>query len=405
MKKNLIIPERSRQAIPDLLDLGDCYTHTLDGDWLEKTGVNLESLERGIIAYAKSAFDLRGLIQLKGRDIEGPETVDIQVKLSGRKLHLLHGIYGRLPVDTVAASYVIHYVDGETRDIHMIYGRNVTDTCRADLSPLTDGEIIVLEKNDAGRQMLLVRCVYNNPRPEVEIASIDFVSKNTEAAPFLVGATLERNDPVYEWFDRVSVGAYNPILPRSPLATPDQVDLSEFYSTSLDDDWFHHSSHDLHDVPKGVPYLADTMFDVRGLVLLAGSHSLEITGLALPEAILSIPVHRKGKQVHFLHACGFASDRRAKVGEYIMHYADGTTVSAPIIYGVNIIDWWESDIVTDARVAWVGSHAAARVFGKQTHLIKYTWDNPMPEKEIVSFDFVTALENSAPFLVAVTVEA
>ena len=138
---------------------------------------------------------------------------------------------------------------------------------------------------------------------------------------------------------------------------------------------------------------------------MRGSRSLEITGLALPEAVRNIPVNRKGSKVHFLHACGFASDRGAKIGEYVMHYADGTTATAPIIYGVNIIDWWESDIVSDARVAWVGSHAAAREFGKQTHLIKYTWENPMPDKEIVSFDFITALEPSAPFLVAVTLEA
>jgi hypothetical protein len=33
-----------------------------------------------------------------------------------------------------------------------------------------------------------------------------------------------------------------------------------------------------------------------------------------------------------------------------------------------------------------------------------TWNNPRPEEEIVSLDFVSAQQSAAPFLVAVTVE-
>lgn len=401
--KNLQIPARSRQAIPDLLDLSGYYTHTLDDD-LGRPGANLRSIERGVIAYARSAFDIRGLILPGGGGTAGPASVAINVGLKGRRFHFLHGACGSAPADTPAASYIIRYADGQTRDIPIIYGRNVRDMCSPDRSPLTDGEIITLDPNGSGDAVQLTRCTANNPLPDTEVASVEFVSGTSGAAPFVVAITLERNDPVYEWFDRIGIGQYNPIIPRHPGATPDQIDLTDFYGASLDDDWFHHSSHDLHDVPKGLPYFADTRFDVRGLIVLGGSGSLEITGLALPESVCGIPIRRKGTRMHFLHACGFASPRGTRIGEYVMHYAGGETKSAPIIYGVNIIDWWESDIVTDARVAWVGSHAAARLLGKQTRLIKYTWDNPLPDREIVSMDFVSAVENSAPFLVAVTVD-
>ena len=85
-----------------------------------------------------------------------------------------------------------------------------------------------------------------------------------------------------------------------------------------------------------------------------------------------------------------------------MHLQPLIAATAVILSAV--IDWWESDIVSDARVAWIGSHAAARQFGKQTHLIKYTWDNILSDVEITSIDYVSSVENSAPFLVAITIE-
>ena len=79
----------------------------------------------------------------------------------------------------------------------------------------------------------------------------------------------------------------------------------------------------------------------------------------MPESIFEIPVNRKGKKIQFLQACGFASSRGTKIGEYVINYANGRKKEAPNIYEENVIDWWESDIVADARVAWIGSHAAS----------------------------------------------
>lgn len=56
----------------------------------------------------------------------------------------------------------------------------------------------------------------------------------TESASFLIGITIEPNEPGYEGFKMVSID--NPILPRSPQAGPDLVDLSGYYNASLDDE-------------------------------------------------------------------------------------------------------------------------------------------------------------------------
>jgi len=398
------IPARSRQAIPDLLDLAESYTHALDEDWLPGKGLSLKSLAAGVKAHAKSVFDLRGLVHLGGADLDGPSSVPIKVGLKGRKFHFLHGVHGKAALEETIAAYVIRYANGESRNIPLSYGYNVRDLGEADASPLMHGEVVLLDANDAGKQVQLARYVVNNPLPDILVDSIDFVSIQKNVVPFVAGITIERNNPVYEWFDSIRVGTYNPIIPRSCEATPDQVDLTGFFGASLDDDWFNHSSHDLHDVPKGIQSMAGTKFDVRGLIVLGGSGSLEITGLALPEAVCGIPVNRTGKRIHFLQACGFSAPRGTRVGEYVIHYANGETRNAPILYGVHIIDWWLSDIVSDAKVAWIGSHASARLQGLQTRLIKQTWENELPEVEITSIDFVSALENPAPFLVAITVD-
>jgi hypothetical protein len=42
--------------------------------------------------------------------------------------------------------------------------------------------------------------------------------------------------------------------------------------------------------------------------------------------------------------------------------------------------------------------------GLHIRLFKTTWVNPMPEKEIVSIDYTSAMSNSAPFLIAITAD-
>jgi hypothetical protein len=248
----------------------------------------------------------------------------------------------------------------------------------------------------------------NNPLPGVEIKTMDFVSNNTQAAPFLIAMTIEpaQADRTYEWFD--SIKAWNAIAPRDPLASPDQVDLTNFYGTSLNDDWFNHPGHDLQDVPQGLKAFGGVLFDVRGLIVLAGTNSLSVSGLALPEAVNGIRIVRKGKAIHFLQAAAFVGSAPGlKIGEYVMHYENGETRVADLIYGENELDWWVNPAeghVTKADEVWFGSNPATRSRGMKTRLIQFTWNNPLPEVTITSIDFVSCLTTSSPMLVAITVE-
>ncbi len=411
------IPARSRQANKDLMDLSKYYTASLDDDWLGKPGANLASLPKGVQAFVRAAFDVRGLIQLAGKGaiektgISFPVSVkDIQINRKGRKLYFLHGAVGSAPENAKIGEYLLHYAGGQTKSIPIVYLRSVKDWSIRENEPVaTDAEVAWTGENEESRKLggkiQLFRHVVNNPLPSDEIKTIDFVSTMTESAPFLVAITVEPLRHDYEGFKAVTID--NRIEKRSPKAGPNLVDLSDYYDTSLDDDWFQHPGHDLQDVPRGVQVLGGTPFDVRGLIQLAGSKSLDVTGVVFPEAVKGIKVNRKGQRIHFLQACGWSAPQGFKLGEYVIHYADGQTKSAPILYQENTMDWWtrpQDRPPTAAKEVWRGSNPSTRSMGYATHLIKYTWENPLPNVEITTIDFVSDIISAAPNLVAITVE-
>jgi hypothetical protein len=393
------IPARSKQAIPELIDLTSYYTSSLKES-------HLDSLPQGVRAYFRAAFDIRGVIQLAGtKPSTQPDAVrGIAISYKGEKIDFLQGASGHSQEDTVIGHYVLHYANGETERIPVIYGRNTKDSFSGDAEPvLTDAAT-----ERISRTVQVFKYTVNNPLRGDEIKTMDFVSSNTQAAPFLIALTIEPSqaERTYEWFD--SIKAWNPIPPRDPSATPDQVDLTHYYGTSLDDDWFNHPGHDLHDVPHGLHTFGGVLFDVRGVIVLAGTQSLAVSGLALPEAVRGIPVGRKGKTVSFLQAAAFVGTAPGtKIGKYVMHYENGETKTADLVYGENELDWWvnpKEGHVTKAEEAWYGSNPATRRAGMKTRLIKFTWNNPLPEVKITSIDFVSALTTSSPMLLAITVE-
>jgi hypothetical protein len=419
MDKENSIPKRSRQASQDLIDLTEYYTASLDEDWLGKPGASLTPLPNGVQAFAEAAFDVRGLIQLAGRGaiaetgIDFPRAVrGIKVNCQGRKLHFLHGTAWSTDQDAKIGEYVLHYAGGQTASIPILYRRQVTDWWIQERDPVpTDADVAWTGENEAshklGCRVQLYRYTANNPLPDQEIETVDFVSTMTESAPFLVALTIEPNETIYEGFSMARIDDFCPIAPRNSQASPDLVDLGDHYNASLDDNWFCHAGHDLRDVPRGVQVLGGTPFDVRGLIQLAASKSLDVTGVVFPEAVKGIAVHRTGRRFHFLQACFWHADQGARLGEYVIHYVDGQTRTAPILYGRNIEDWWVrpgGGQLAEADVVWRGSNPATCSMGLTTQLIRYTWENPLPEVETSTIDFVSDLIEAGPFLVAITVE-
>ncbi len=185
------------------------------------------------------------------------------------------------------------------------------------------------------------------------------------------------------------------------------VDLTPFYTNTLDSEIHHKPGNDLSAVPHGVSEFAGVTFDVGGLIQLAGSISKEKTTLDFPPAVMGIPILATGATVHFLQCSSWHDEVGTTVGEYWLHYADGEVATIPIVYGRHVLDWWfmEGDALpTDVEVAWIGDNDRTRGLGHSLQLYTYTWPNPRPDVEITEMDFVSANAESAPFLMAVTVE-
>jgi hypothetical protein len=95
------------------------------------------------------------------------------------------------------------------------------------------------------------------------------------------------------------------------------LNLSPFYTESLDDDIHHKPGNTLSDLPKGLQNIGGIDFDIRGVVQLAGHRSEEITTLVYPKMVSSIPVNMKGGVIHFLHASAWNIDsNQVLIGQF-----------------------------------------------------------------------------------------
>jgi hypothetical protein len=196
----------------------------------------------------------------------------------------------------------------------------------------------------------------------------------------------------------------NLIPPRLAMATTNQVDLTDFYNGALTQAWHPGpAENNLGALPSGLLQLGGVVFDVRGVVQLAGLDLLRAGG-RFPQQISGIRIGQLCHQLHFLQAAGWPAHDGTRLGAYLIHYADGRTQAVPIVYGEDVRDWnAESDSshkLKRAAIVWSGITKQ----GRAVRLFKSSWTNPWPAVEISAIDYVSAMASAAPFLVAVTVE-
>jgi WD40 repeat protein/serine/threonine protein kinase len=196
------IPQRDPQAAPALLDLSLYYNAALTEDWMGPwPGHNLGVLPTGVRQFDGVRFDVRALIQLAGgyinRTAPGfPQRVEgIRIGLRCRRVHFLHALSwgNQVPPGTDVGSYRFHYADGIIQELPLLCRDNVDEAWRFPDQPKTypRAKVVWTDTNARGNPMQLFQSTWQNPRPDVELLSLDFLSKMTEAAPFLVAMTVE----------------------------------------------------------------------------------------------------------------------------------------------------------------------------------------------------------------------
>ena len=181
----------------------------------DTNGNTLSKLTRGIHIFGGVPFDVDGRAQLIGRKLLETNAAfpvrarTLEIARKCRRIHLLHGASGISPEMTGAeiARLVIHYADGSQARIPIVAGANVrdwwgpiyeTEAGANARNPSAAGSELAwtgtnpwIEQEKPEQSLRLYKSTFENPRPGVEIKAIDYASTGTDAAPFLLGLTVE----------------------------------------------------------------------------------------------------------------------------------------------------------------------------------------------------------------------
>lgn len=201
------IPQRAPHADSALIDLSTVYNVALgevQQPIFDLSQINLRvapaSLSAGIHSWDGVAFDVRGVIHL-GRAAFGFEVFPTEVEVAvGRKFHRLHVLHGaRISSrnDVQIGAYRLHYRDGRSEAMPIIYGRDVLDFNRTS-ADLPQAKVVAFSWNKHGdlseprdSQSRWYFRTYENRAPDSEVVSITFESTLSTSAPLLLAMTVE----------------------------------------------------------------------------------------------------------------------------------------------------------------------------------------------------------------------
>jgi WD40 repeat protein len=174
-------------------------------------------------------------------------------------------------------------------------------------------------------------------------------------------------------------------------------------------------------LPKGEQVLGGVPFKIGEGFIQLGKTSIPAfppnRPVEMPDKVEGVKVGWAFATLHILHATDFGGAKAnepwyvadgTRIGEYRIHYEDGVEKAIPIVYGVDVRDWWDSSrSVTGGKVAWEADTGLASVStGAPIRLRHYltTWKSPRPDIKVVSIDYARKNMVVAPFCVAMTTE-
>ncbi len=208
------------------------------------------------------------------------------------------------------------------------------------------------------------------------------------------------------------IGGYVIFSPPKPAC----IDLGKYYNATLTTSLNSPSyvrENNLAALLHGRQAFSGVPFEVGGVLQLSGKNLQEWGRTEFPEEADGVRVGRKFSELHLLHGAGGVSDPDGTtIATLVLHYADGSSRPLELKSGVNVRDWWgnPSQPVTGAnsKLAWTGTNPALKQYshGNTGALRIYTttFKNPQPRIRATTIDFKSAMKNSSPFLIALTVQ-
>ncbi len=201
------------------------------------------------------------------------------------------------------------------------------------------------------------------------------------------------------------------------------INLKPFLNTKLTDSPSspkNIKANNLTELPLGTNLYAGVPFDVEGTIQLMGNNFKKY-GKTYPVQVEKIPIGRPCAKIHLLHGESNIPWEQSgmPVAKLILHYASGSDEEFNLVAGAQAFDFWgpsksyglagkpQIKPAPGTELAWVGTNPWVQKWVPQFRIRLYrtTFPNPRPAEVITSFDYVSTLaENTAPFLVAMTVE-
>jgi hypothetical protein len=164
---------------------------------------NLNKFPAGYRIFNDVRFNVAGLLQLANevdvRQTNCPYPTGVEGIPVNRFCHSIHLLHGTTDADgtengIVVASLILHYADGTTNKLDIIYGRQVYDwwfqASDAD-APLAGNTKVAWVGENSASKIRVFQTSFANPKPEVKIESVDYVSGLSKCAPFMLALTVE----------------------------------------------------------------------------------------------------------------------------------------------------------------------------------------------------------------------
>jgi serine/threonine protein kinase len=205
------IPSRPKGLEPRQIDLTAFYNGALSqslfltlnpSEAMENTW---GTLPKGSVSLGGIPFDIRGVIHLSGQNLESripklmPATVtNIPVAMKCQRIHFVGATQWGDPPGTVVCRYRMHYADGTSEVMAVEFEWNVQswwlrrEDNQGDLKRakrVGQGSNARLDSNRWTLSLYLQ--TWNNPKPDLEVKSIDLESAMLNSSPFVAGITVE----------------------------------------------------------------------------------------------------------------------------------------------------------------------------------------------------------------------
>jgi hypothetical protein len=190
-----ILP-RDSAAGPSQLDLSDYYNASLSKPWVTREPTHhLARFPAGVHEFDGIRFDARGIIQLSSRALvtQGerfPDRVEIPVNSSCREMHFLLGSSLTAKDGTQAGRLAILFGDGQGAEVPLRVGTHLRATWQSSEKESGPTAASIGWRAPAPEAAQLFHVTWPNPRPAVEIRSVNCISAMSDPDFFVVAVSI-----------------------------------------------------------------------------------------------------------------------------------------------------------------------------------------------------------------------